>query len=176
MIPIVSIFTLANSFNQIKDQNYAGFTKWDIQTKSSVITTRLKPIKIALFITLCIVSSVVYNYNYYDSQVKIINANNEAVEQLNETWTKLDNEATLLNIWEKDLTIQYNNIIELAEKLDKWSSSGNETEYNKNIDNYNKLVDDYNAEEALYETRRLKYISDTDSYNKKYDELMGTTE
>ncbi|MBZ9689813.1 RDD family protein [Clostridium estertheticum] len=175
MIPVVSLFTLSNSFKQIKNQNYGGFTKWDIQTKSAVITTRLKPIKVALLLTFCIVSLAGYNY-HYDNQSKIMNENNEAVEQLDEIWTKLDDEGTLLTNWENELANKYKSIAELAQKLEYWGSSGNETEYNNNIDNYNRTVNDYNVEESLYETRRLKYVSDTDSYNKKYDELMGTTE
>jgi curved DNA-binding protein CbpA len=175
MIPIVNFFTLSNSFIQLKDVNYGGFTKWDIQTKSAVITTKLKPIKIALFIIVCIVGLAGYNY-YNDNETKIIGENNAVVQQLNDTKVNLDKELTLLTNWETELKTQYTKITELAKKMQEWRNSGNETEYNNNIDNYNSEVDYYNLQQSQFETRRLKYNLDTESYNKKYEELMGARE
>ncbi len=175
MIPIVSLFALVNSFKELKNQSYGGFTKWDIQTKSAVITAKLKPIKIALLITFCIASSVGYSY-YYVNQANSINANSTTVEQLDEWWTKLDNEATLLADWGEELSIKFDNITKLAEELEESRNSDSETEYSNNVDNYNSVVNAYNQEQSLYETRRLQYNSDVESYTKKYDEVMGTTE
>jgi uncharacterized RDD family membrane protein YckC len=175
MIPLVNIFTLSNSFNQLKDVNYGGFTKWDIQAKSAVVTAKLKPIKIALFTIVCIGGLVGYNY-YNASEAKVIGENNAVVEELNETKVTLDNELTLLTNWEAELTTQYNKLTELTKSMEEWNNSGNELEYNNNLEKYNSEVDYYNLQQSQFETRRQKYNLDSESYNKKYQELMGARE
>ena len=175
MIPIVNLFTLSNSYNKLVNINYGGFTKWDMQTRSAVITTKLKPIKIILFLIVCIVGLVGYNY-YNDNQTKIIGENNAAVQQLNDIKANLDKEETLLTNWQTELTTQYSNIAELAKDMEEWSNSGNEYEYNNNLDKYNSDVDYYNLQQSQFETRRSKYNLDIESYNKKYEELVGSKE
>lgn len=173
MLPVVSLITLTNSFNRLKNENYTGHTKWDIKTNSAVITTKLNPIKIVLLIIICIVSLVGYDY-YNVNQEETVNVNNVAVQQLNDTRVNLDKEKAFLDNWKNELTIQLDNLNELSDDME--ALSGNETDYDSTIDNYNSDVDNYNLQQTKFETRRLKYNSDTDIYNKKYEELIGSEE
>lgn len=175
MLPVISLLTLSNSFNRLKNENYTGHTKWDIKTNSAVITTKLKPIKIILSIIICIVSLVGYTY-YNVNQEETINGNNVVVQQLNDTKANLDKEKAFLDNWNNELAIQYDNLNELADDMEELSSSLNETEDNADLNNYNSDIDNYNLQQAEFETRRLKYNSDTIIYNKKYEDVVGDEE
>lgn len=173
MLPVVSLLTLSNSFNRLKNENYTGHTKWDIKTNSAVITTKLNPIKIILLIIICLVSLVGYTY-YNVNQEESINVNNVAVQQLNDTKANLDKEKAFLDNWKNELTIEFDNLNELSDDME--ALSGNEPDYDSTIDNYNSDVDYYNLQQTEFESRRLKYNSDTDIYNKKYEEVIGAEE
>lgn len=169
LIPLVNIFMLVASYNKLKNSIHMSFTTWDIQCRSVVITDKLKPAKI--IVSILIFLSIMTGLTYYSNvENEAIIQKNAITQQVNDEKAALEKEEQSLIEWKKDLEAKYEDIIELENKMKEWTASGNVNEYNSNLDEYSNMINNYTIDYEEFESRRLKYNADAESYNKKYND------